>query len=923
MPDSIAYLPRTRLTLPLEAPSLTVLQAPAGYGKSVLLDQWQRDAQSQGQRVARVNLSALHVEPRRLLADLLRVLREAEVALPARLAAEHSLTGRGGSDAAGMLEELALALGKEPAGVIDQSGDRGILLLFDGLEQLSDWGAGLRALVEGAGDRLHLVLAGRARPALPLSRLYVHGAVQEIGVQQLRFTSHEIASYLVAAGVTLADAAALDRIVELTEGWPAGVRLLGDGLRELPACKDISVALTAAWSRIAVFFAEQVLTDAPAQVREFLLRTAPLRQLSAPLCEAVTGAVDAAQLLETCERQGLFVRRTTERSDEFHRHCLFSEYLHVEFCKLPMPEQQRVHGLASGWLFQQGRFEDAFEHAIAADEPERAASILDTCHDWRGSMLGRRFLTLTARLPAPVLERHPRTLLAAAWQAIFAWEFDQAEELLRLCRCVLDQLEQHQGLPEPQLVEFEHLYLHQKMMLALFENDMTRVQQLCDRLMHDYVSANPWIKASVLISLIQANADQYRLRDAESLATRARKLLERSGHPLPQIPLAAAIARVRLISTLDQSSIDELTREVDHALSHRWPEAPTAASMVAIPLAEMHYERNETARASELLDRHLSPVPHFGFLDAWLSGRIVRSRLLHLAGDSIGSIAQLEIKQAWAPEGGLKRLRDFFAADRIRLLLHEGRIAEAVRAGRDSGALAPTEDMLPDRGSASSSKEVQATAFVRLALAQGRFGDALRVCARWRGFLDSAGAVRGVVRWGTLTAAVLLMSGQQRAAQRALRQAIIAAAPGGYLRSILDEGPDIGRLLLDHPQLATDAPEPARAFARSLIAAFEQETCRAAVPPARRGHAAAGNRREAEHSGALEEEQIPPGASLSTREIEMLRMVAAGLMNREVAERLAMTEGSVKWYLHHLYRKLGVTRRTRAINRARELGVVR
>ncbi len=166
------------------------------------------------------------------------------------------------------------------------------------------------------------------------------------------------------------------------------------------------------------------------------------------------------------------------------------------------------------------------------------------------------------------------------------------------------------------------------------------------------------------------------------------------------------------------------------------------------------------------------------------------------------------------------------------------------------------------------------------------------------------------------------VSGQHRAAQRALRQAIIAAAPGGYLRSILDEGPDIGSLLLDHPQLATDAPEPVRVFGRSLVTAFEQEMYRESLPPARRMHKARAGMHETGLS-KTPEEQMLPGTRLSTREIEMLRMVAAGLMNREVADRLAMTEGSVKWYLHHLYRKLGVTRRTRAVNRARELGVVR
>lgn len=844
-----------------------MVHAPAGYGKSTLLDQWHTSAKSGGRYVARLNLAPQHAEPQRLISDL---------------------------------AELATA-------------PEGSLVLLDGLEQLGDEAAGLQVLLGNAERPLHLVLAGRTLPALPLGRLYARGVVEEIGVQQLRFTRAEIGSYLADTGVGIADAGALEQISELTEGWPAGLRLLGDTLRELPAHTDIRIALAAAWGRIAAYFAEQVLGDVPAQICDFLLRTAPLPQLSAPLCEAVTGNTHASQLLDVCERHALFVHRLPERSNEFYRHRLFSEYLRAEFCKLPRSEQRRLHGRASERLCHQGRFEEAFEQAIAADEPERAAGILDSCGDTCCGTLGPKLLTLTARLPPPLLERHPRTLLATTWQAIFSWEFDQAYELLRLCRSMLDQLEQRGELPAPQLAEFEYLYLHQQMMLAFFENDLPRVQQLCERLMQEYVSASPWIKASLLISLIQVNTEQYHLRDTEPLAARARKLLERSEHPLPFIPLAAAIGRVRLISSLDQASIDELTRELHIAMSSSWFGSPAAASIVAVPLAEMHYERNETARARELLDRHLSPIPNFGFLDLWLSGRQVRSRLLQLAGDRAGSLDALQIKRCWAPEGGLKRLRNFLAADRIRLLLREGNVAEAVRTAGESGALGPLAQMMPDRGSADAGKEVQATAFVRVALARRRFNDALRVCTRWRTFMEGAGAARSVVRWGALTATALLMSGQQRAAQRSLRQAIIAAAPGGYLRSILDEGPGIGRLLLDHPQLAIDLPEPACEFGRTLVNAFGQEVCHEATASI---HSASGARAEAA-------QPVLPAARLTPREIELLKMVAAGLMNREVAERLAMTEGSVKWYLYHLYRKLGVSRRTGAALRARELGLVR
>ncbi|HEX4023934.1 MAG TPA: LuxR C-terminal-related transcriptional regulator [Steroidobacteraceae bacterium] len=915
------WLTRPRLTLsePGRERRVTLLLAPTGYGKTVLLRQWRQEALARNQRVAWLDLDERHRQSRRLLTDLLAALRAAGVQPSAGFLRRHrGIESVGAEEARAALAELAGGLSRRAV----RSGQAAVLVMLDRLECLSDSSASaeLQTFVNGAGAGLQVVLASRVRPALQLGALYLRGAVYELGTAELRFTAQEAAAYLASIGATAANPMGPELIVERTEGWPAGLRLFGGALCGHSLGCTSAAAMTSESERMGVFFAEQVLAGQPAELRSFLLQTAILEKLSPALCDAITGANDGGVLLEECERRGLFVHRVRGSPDEFNRHRLLCEYLRRELRRTLPQEEKRLHKRAGEWLLRAGRFEEAFEHVLAAGEPARAAEILDGYYaDPRGGAVGRKLLRLTAQLPRPVRDHYPRILLALAWGSIFWWEFDQADEALRACRRRLDQLGQLGATGEEReaLQDFEHLYLHSQMILALLQDDTPRVQELCDRLIREYVSASPWVKASLLISLIQAHTDQYRLKDAESLAARARKLLERSEHPLAQIPLVSAMAQVRLVGGLDQAGIEDLTRETENAAQHPWPEASASATMVALPLAQMHYERNELERARELLDRHLPPVPNFGFLEGEISGRLVRSRLLRLSGDIEGSLAALEMKAAWAPEGGLQRLRRFFAADRIRLLLQIGRLGEAMRVGRESGALGPLDEMLPGRGRASACKEVRAMGFVRLAQAQGRAGEALKVCAQWRSFLYGAQAVRGIVRWEALSASVLVTSGQTRAAQRALRHAILTGAPGRHLRSILDEGPWIGELLLDNPQLIDDLDGPAQAFGRLLIAAFEREMHREVVVSAR----SSGARAEPAPSAAVRPE--PAGARLSAREIELLKMVTSGLINREMAERLAMTEGSVKWYLHHVYKKLGVNRRTGAVRRARELGIVR
>jgi LuxR family transcriptional regulator, maltose regulon positive regulatory protein len=214
--------------------------------------------------------------------------------------------------------------------------------------------------------------------------------------------------------------------------------------------------------------------------------------------------------------------------------------------------------------------------------------------------------------------------------------------------------------------------------------------------------------------------------------------------------------------------------------------------------------------------------------------------------------------------------------------------------------------LAPTVQNASSLLEARSRAFVRLAAAQGRHVDALRLASRWRAFVARCGATRSEVQWDVLMASVLVGQNRIQLAQRHLRSAISLAAPGKYLRSILDGGRQLGTLLLDNPSLGASLSDDGNEFCALLVSAFERELGRNASGLARPSL-----------------DTLPPNvlSTLSGRERELLQLIASGLTNRQVAERVAISEGTVKWYLHHLYSKLGVNRRTMAVIRARELGI--
>ena len=322
-------------------------------------------------------------------------------------------------------------------------------------------------------------------------------------------------------------------------------------------------------------------------------------------------------------------------------------------------------------------------------------------------------------------------------------------------------------------------------------------------------------------------------------------------------------------------------------------------AVVGPSLAALHYEWNETERARELIDEYVPLMAIAGLTDQLLNGWITKARLHLLDGAVDACLETLETAARFGSAHELDRLRVGVNAEQLRILLKLGRPDDASRFARRRGLIYKRDSGLGRvRQKYTTLDNAVALANCRLMAADDRFGDALTLARQWRSFVTAAQAVYIAVEWDIMIAELLLLSGERLAAQRALNQAIVKAAPARFIRRFLDEGEPITGLLYQMAQ-ADGVHDP---FLIELAGHFE--------PP--------------EHLDELEDEaeDVAIYGKINSRELEILSLVGSGMLNRQIGEQLGLTEGTVKWYLQQVFDKVGIRNRKLVVARARRLGLI-
>ena len=874
-------IPRSRLLQRLDlgvredgdgfARRLTLVSAPAGYGKTTLLAKWVAGIEHP---IAWLSLDEGDDDPVRFLAYLTAALKT----LPQFPSSADVLDvgGSGGTVMTVLLNHIAEL-------------ENPVILVLDDLHQVGAPAVYdlLSFLVDNLPPTLHLVIATRADPPLPIARLRARGQLTEIRQAELRFTDAEAAAFLrEAMGLDLSSEDAVV-LAERTEGWIAGLQMAAVSIRQRDDPADFVRAFAGSHRYVMDYLMEEVLQRQSPEVQRFLLQTSVLDQLSGPLCDAVAAPRpgDGSQsILEHLDQTNLFVTPLDERRTWYRYHRLFADLLQRQLsqrCPDLIPD---LHRRASAWYEKEGLLPESIEHALAAMDLERAASLIEriveplvmrsevtTLRNWLGS------------LPESVLDRRP------VLSAYYAWLLLLSGEPLRDVESRIESARADAGRESGQIQAARAL-------IALFQGQVDQVVPLTRVALETLRDDGGFWYAVVswLDSLFQIPEAALRGAEATPLKQLIHSQLETQNVFLSVMGLSN-LGELRL----KQGRLCEAERLFDQALARATDRQGRRVPIAGVPLTwlgELARERNELSTAEQRLTEGIDHIREWGPIAA-IDGYLSLARLRQAQRDRPGAAAALEEAERLALMFDATEMDDHMVAMvRARIAALEGDF-DAVERWADSRALLALDpghlqlDATTELHLRKYELAVLALAWIR----EGQPGKALR-------FLEPVFAhVAEKGRWGlgietlALQAAAYHLLGEAGPALTRLERVLARAEPEGYVRTFVEIGEPIAQLLYQAAERDV-YPE----YAGRLLAAFPEP----AAPP------------------AIPRPPQPLIEPLSERELEILAAIAEGLSNQEAARRLYISERTVKWHASNIYSKLQVSNRTEAVAKARSLGIL-
>lgn len=855
---------------------VTVVSAPAGYGKTTLLAEWAA-AVGDGSRIAWLALDERDHDPAVLWPALLSAVEEA-VPGASRPAARRLDDGDPARAALGaLLDELARR-------AVD------VVLVLDDTHLVGRpaW-PDLAFLVDSLPPRVHVVLSGRADPEVPLARLRARGELAEVRAADLRLTPDEVAVVATAAGAPLGTGD-VARLAERTEGWAAAVGLALLAVRDAPDAAGVLARFTGEHRHVADYLVDEVLRRQPDDVRDFLLRTSVLDRLTGPLCDSVAGTTGGAARLEALDRAGLFVVPLDDTRTWYRYHHLFRELLSSRLSRELPGEVAALHGRASRWWAGHDEPGPAIDHALAAGDHERAASLVEAAVP--AMRRARREATLRGwcdALPAAVVGARPALALGHAGALLAEGRAEGVTELL-------DHVERAVGAAgggpvppgaEPVVAQAAVF----RAAVARAAGDDAAVVRHARRAL-ELSGPDEQLGRGAAEGLLGLAAwSGGDLPEAERRWSDALDALTRAGHDADALGAVLALGDIRTLRGRLADAAHGYARALERAAGLR------GAADMHVGLADVLRERDDLVGAGRELEAARALGDGAGLPQNRHRERTVAALLHVAAGDADGALRLLD-------EAERSYVADYFperrplAALRASVQAHAGRLVEARRWVRASG-VGVEDDAHPRR-------EAEHLALVRVLLAERRAGGdpgALRPADRLLGrVLDAAGAGgRGasVLEALGLRALVLRALGDGARALDVLDHAVRLAAPERHVHLLADEGAPMAALLRD---LAgrPGAPAHAQAIARAAerAAAGGPAVARPTVDPA----------------------AVPP---LTPRERDVLRLLAGDLDGPAIAGHLGLSLNTVRTHTRHVYAKLGVQGRRAAVRRAAELGLLR
>lgn len=870
---------------------VTLISAPAGAGKSTLLSAWGRSIRPGDEpALAWVSLDEGDNDPARFWRYVIAALDglrpgigEAPLAL---LSSSQELPIQT------VLTALLNALVDLPIDVALVLDDYHVI----GAEAIH---GALAFGIDHLPPRLHLVIATRTDPPLPLARLRARGELTELRAADLRFTPEEAAALLnegMGLGLSAVDVAALG---ERTEGWAAGLQLAALSMRDRTDVQGFIRAFTGSNRYIVDYLAEEVLSRQPEDVESFLLQTSILDRLSGPLCDAVTLGERGQALLQELEAANLFVIPLDDERRWYRYHHLFAEVLRGRLERTHAEQMPELHNRAAGWYERKGLSTEAVGHLLAAGTFSEAARLIE---DQVEPMMERGELVTVMRwlltLPLEAIRERPRLGVLRAGLLASTGRLDPAEALLEGAERVLrDRL-----LSDDRRVEAEATLgelTAVRAIIAGFRGDVASALRLSQEALERMPPRGNFLRGSLDTGLGMA----YMMSGDPRSAIQALAADKTAG----SVRWDLASLRSACFRSHVQIALGELRRAERElrevlGLESEWGRLPVPIAVLAhLGFGEVCRERNDLDAAIEHLQQGFALSEHWSNPEFITRGYCSLARTHSARNERDEALRTLEAAERWVRQVDAGRQLARVLACRAALQATWGDLQSAVAWAEEAG--------IDVDGDLSPLRDPEYLALARVLLAQGQHEPALRLLGRLREAAGEAGRTRTVIETLVLQALALQGAGAGAHAVAVLEETLELAEPEGFIRVFVDEGAALGKLLASllqsHRGQIGDGREAAiTEYARHLLTLLQPSG--KGEQPAERAHRRGG--------GAQ-----PLPERLSERELEVLELLAEGLSNGQIAARLVITVGTVKSHVNSIFGKLGVSSRTQAIARARAL----
>lgn len=859
---------------------VVAVSSPAGFGKTTAMLRWAEIMGKEGRPILWI-ASRAGVDS---LATFLDALGAASTAAGLQLDNSRSTL-----DPRGWLASLAEQNGPRPALFIDDA-----QLLTSEIRDFID------QIIASARDSLTTVIASRGESGINVARLRSLGHLAEIRVRHLSFDNDEAMRLIHQEGGQHIPASEIQRMVVDTQGWAAGLVLAVTAWhRDQDEGYPPQGGTTGLRNEYASYFHEEVLAGLPQNIRDFIVDTSILEELTPSACAAVVNTDNARAMLEEVFERGLFLAYIDRELSRYRYYALFREMVQGRLMMRAPERAGELHRRASRFFGSIGQYQQALDHAVQSGDKIFLAEQLEQFAEpmTYGGLL-YRVDELASALPWDFVQECPAILLAMSWRRSRRLAFKSSERMIEAAERAIQKRLESGEIDDYQAAQMDFRVRHRRIMLESARDNMPYVERESELLLDDLGDDHPYLSCTLLAQLLSARRELYHFHDMMRLEAELRKALGRPGSDFASIALKSSVAPTLVAQGKTQMARQFLTEAHSLAIDMEGQISGLAA-LPALPLAELHYECGELEEAARLVDGYLPSIRQWGFVDQLASGFLVRARLAAAEGDLASALSGLEEAQLVAIECGLDRLRALVLSEQVRMLVKAGQLEQAEQLFHSSdlnleGEPVPT--LNPTR-----LNEWMAIAWLRLEMQRFRLVRSRKIAKRWLEFVRRRGAIRSAVTFELLLAEIAVLSGNRSEARRSVRSAVELAEPGGWVRPFVDEGEAVSSLLIESYANGPVLDSPVDRFAAKLVSVL---------------------RGAPQITGENEDDDFGLGSGLSLREVEILTMVSGGLRNREIGDRLGLTEGTVKWYMQQIYDKLGVRRRPQAVIRARQLGIL-